>query len=66
MEAGFREGYIFVIRTEDGGHVTNEVFKIEHNNVGSAHFLTQSSAMILTDYGKVIQAWRLFTNLREN
>ena len=38
IRGGFRDGYIFVIRTEDGGHVTNEAFMINHHNTGNAHF----------------------------
>ena len=54
-----RRGYLFIIRADDGGHVTNTALKLEHdsNTNDKYRWLTSSSAMFFTNYGKVVIAW---------
>lgn len=53
FETGMRHGYLFVIRAVDGGHVTTQALRLEHDSDISdqRRFLTSSSAMHLNKYG---------------
>ena len=57
---GYRKGYLFIVRPEDGGHITTTALKLEHENDDEFRWLTSSSAMFFTDYGKVIIGWHLW------
>ena len=57
---GFEHGYLFVVRPEDGGHITTKALKLTHGSNHEYRWITSSSAMFFNDYGKIVMGWYLW------
>ena len=60
---GQKYGYIFLIRSSDGGHISKKATKVSNYESGSSDkygYLTSSSAMAFKNDGQVLIAWYLY------